>query len=198
MIGRLVLGIAAVAAVAACVAPGESTRPSSAKSPEPARFGLGRVASVAEIARWDHDVMPDGTGLPDGRGSVEEGRALYATLCAKCHGADGEGGPFDRLVGRPEGADPFPFAEDPRAPRTIGSYWPFATTLFDYTRRAMPSDRPGSLRDDEVYALTAYLLHLNGLVAGDAVLDRETLPEIAMPARERFVPDRRGGGAEVR
>ncbi len=160
-------------------------------------FGLGRVPDEEEIAAWDLDVRPDGRGLPEGSGSVEEGRRLYAARCSRCHGVDGEGGPFDALVGRlPEGE--FPFALDPRAKRTIGSYWPWATTIFDYTRRAMPLDRPGSLDDDEVYALTAYLLHRNGLLAEDATLDRNRLPDIVMPARDRFVPDDRKGGPEFR
>lgn len=171
--------------------------PTGASSPSAEPLGLGRPASPEAIAAWDIDVRPDGLGLPEGSGSVEAGRALYAERCAHCHGAEGEGGPFDRLVGRNEG-DAFRFATDPRAIRTIGSYWPFATTLFDYTRRAMPQDRPGSLGDDEVYALTAFLLHRNGLLAADAVLDRDTLPAIEMPARDRFVPDDRRGGAEVR
>ena len=141
--------------------------------------------------------MPDGEGLPAGRGSVEAGRRLYAKRCQHCHGSEGAGRPFDRLAGRQPGDD-FPFAENPGAPRTIGSYWPFATTLFDYTRRAMPSDRPGSLSDQEVYDVTAYLLFLNGLLEEPAVLDRSTLVGIVMPARDRFFRDDRRGGMEVR
>jgi len=160
-------------------------------------FALGRAATLAEIEAWDIDIMPDGEGLPDGSGSVSDGRMLYQVQCLRCHGADGRGGPFDPLAGGPAN-DSFPFALDPRARHTIGNYWPFATTIFDYTRRAMPQDRPGSLSNDEVYALTAYLLYLNELVDEDAVLDRETLPQIAMPARERFVPDDRRGGPEIR
>lgn len=192
------------------VAPGESspcapTPSAAAAAPDPAiepvapvevlRFGLGRVVDAAEIAAWDLDVGPDGEGLPEGSGSVEAGRVLYARACRSCHGDEGTEGPFDRLVGRLEG-DAFPFAEDPRAPRTIGSWWPFATTLFDYTRRAMPLDRPGSLTNAEVYALTAYLLHRNGLLDATDVLDRERLMQIEMPARSHFVRDDRPG-AEV-
>lgn len=194
-----------VAGTVACLggAAGSSTPPivvgSSGATPPPAaqRLGLGRAPTPEEIAAWDIDVRPDGLGLPEGSGRVETGLALYAHRCSHCHGADGEGGPFDRLVGRVEG-DAFHFATDPRLPRAIGSYWPHATTLFDYTRRAMPQDRPGSLTDDEVYALTAFLLYRNGLLGEDAVLDRTTLPAIEMPARDRFVPDDRRGGAEVR
>lgn len=169
----------------------------SARAPEPARFELGRPATPAHIARVDLDVRPDGEGLPDGGGTPEEGRALYEARCRHCHGEDGRGQPFDRLAGRIDG-DAFPFGEDPRTPRTIGSYWPFATTIFDYTRRAMPLERPGSLTDDEVYALTAYLLFLNEVWPADARLDRAALPRVVMPARDRFVPDDRRGGREVR
>ena len=94
--------------------------------------------------------------------------------------------------------DAFPFGESPRTPRSIGSYWPYATTVFDYTRRAMPLERPGSLSDDEVYALTAYLLFLNELWPEDAALDRASLPRVEMPSRDRFVPDDRRGGREIR
>lgn len=173
----------------------EQSLPLEAALPE--RFGLGRRASDGEIAAWDIDVMPDGRGLPEGEGDVATGREIYAARCQHCHGEDGRGGPFDRLAGRITD-DAFPFATDPAAPRTIGSYWPYATTLFDYTRRAMPLERPGSLDDAEVYSLTAYLLHLNGLVAADAILDRENLPGVSMPSRDRFVPDDRRGGEEIR
>ncbi len=161
------------------------------------RFDLGRPATPADIARVDLDVRPDGAGLPAGSGTPSEGRAIYATKCRHCHGEDGRGQPFDRLAGRIDG-EAFPFDKDPRTPRTIGSYWPYATTVFDYTRRAMPLERPGSLGDDEVYALTAYLLFLNELWPEGERLDRTSLPEVVMPARDRFVPDDRRGGEEVR
>lgn len=179
--------------------PGTSVRaeaPPSSLVPDE-RFGLGVLATADEIARWDRDVRPDGEGLPAGRGTVDAGRRLYAARCRHCHGADGRGGPFDRLAGRLPG-DAFPFAEAPGTPRTIGSYWPWATTLFDYTRRAMPSDRPGSLSDQEVYDVTAYLLFLNGLLAEEATLDRSALLAIEMPARDRFIRDDRRGGRDVR
>jgi len=207
---RALFMIAALATCGACASLASSVARDSSGSganaeasstpltpPAPSRFDLGRTPDPQEIARWDLDVRPDGEGLPAGSGSVEEGRDLYLEECARCHGADGRGGPFDVLVGRLEG-DAFPFATDPSAPRTIGSYWPYASTLFDYTRRAMPQDRPGSLSDDEVYALTAYLLHLNDLLDDDARLDRDSLPKIVMPARDRFVPDDRRGGPEIR
>jgi cytochrome c553 len=163
----------------------------------PERYGYGRPATRAEIAEWDIDIMPDGEGLPEGSGDVETGRALYATACARCHGTNGEGGPFDALVGRIPG-DAFPFGADPRMRKTIGNYWPWATTVFDYTRRAMPQDRPGSLTNNEVYALTAYLLFMNELLDEADVLDRDSLPQIVMPSQHRFVPDDRRGGPEIR
>jgi cytochrome c len=159
---------------------------------EPATFGFGRAATQAEIDAWDIDVRPDGKGLPPGRGTPADGENTYAERCASCHGKTGREGPNDRLVGRVEG-DAFPFGRDPRAPKTIGSYWPYATTVFDYVRRAMPPDAPRSLSDTEIYGLVAYLLYLNELVPRDAVIDATTLPKVLMPARDRFVPDPRGG-----
>jgi cytochrome c len=156
----------------------------------PATYGIGRPATPADIAALDIDIRPDGTGLPPGRGTPAEGAALYATRCAACHGKTGREGPNDVLVGRVPG-DGFPFSRDPKVPHTIGNYWPYATTVFDYIRRAMPPDKPGSLQDAEVYALTAHLLALNELIPADAVMDRTTLPKVRMPARDRFVPDTR-------
>lgn len=156
----------------------------------PATFGFGRPATPAEIAALDIDIRPDGAGLPPGRGTAAEGAAIYATRCAMCHGKTGREGPNDVLVGRVPG-DGFPFSRDPKVPHTIGNYWPYATTVFDYIRRAMPPDKPGSLQDTEVYALTAHLLALNELIPADAVMDATTLPRVRMPARERFVPDTR-------
>jgi S-disulfanyl-L-cysteine oxidoreductase SoxD len=159
---------------------------------EPATFGLGREPTPAEIAAWDIDIQPDGTGLPPGRGTSADGAPVYAARCAACHGKTGKEGPNDVLVGR-EPRQGFPFARDPRLVKTIGNYWPYATTLFDYIRRAMPPDAPGSLKDDEVYGLVAYLLFLNELVPADAVIDSSSLPKVTMPAVDHFVPDPRGG-----
>ena len=159
----------------------------------PARFGIGRPATPQEIATLDIDIRPDGTGLPAGRGTPAEGAPIYASKCAQCHGKTGTEGPNDVLVGR-EPRTGFPFALDPKLPHTIGNYWPYATTVFDYVRRAMPTTAPGSLTDDEVYALTAFLLHANELIAADAVMDKTTLPAVTMPAREHFVPDTRRQG----
>lgn len=173
----------------------------ASSDPLPARFGYGRAATAAEISVLDIDVGPDGAGLPPGSGTALEGAPIYADRCAACHGAAGEGvpGAGDVLVGRTEG-DAFDFSETfPSShPRTIGSYWPYATTIFDYIRRAMPFDRPGSLTDVETYALTAYLLHLNGILPEDARIDAESLPRVVMPARDRFVPDDRQASSKVR
>lgn len=165
----------------------------------PEAFGFGHAVSETEIDAWNIDIMPDGTGLPEGNGKVEEGRLVYAQKCILCHGATGTEGPFDRLVGR-EPREGFPFGREYRylSMRTIGNYWPYATTLFDYVRRAMPQNEPGSLSDHEVYAITAYLLHLNEIIPLDAEMNRLTLPAVKMPARDRFVYDNRQGGNEIR
>jgi len=163
-------------------------------------FGLGRAATPTEIATVDIDVGPDGAGLPRGRGTVDRGAALFAAKCASCHGPGGAGAypVYPALVGRDPRAADFPFATDPNLKRTIGDYWPYATTLFDYVRRAMPFDKPGSLTTDETYAVTAYLLAANELLAADAVLDSATLTGVKMPSRDRFVRDNRRGRAEIR
>jgi cytochrome c len=166
------------------------------KAQAPPTFGIGRPATAAEIAAWDIDVGPDGAGLPPGRGTAADGAPIYASRCAGCHGKTGKEGPNDVLVGRLSG-DAFPFARDARAPKTIGSYWPYATTVFDYVRRAMPPDAPGSLKDDEVYGLVAYLLSLNELIPADTVIDAASLPKVKMPAHDHFVPDTRGGPKPV-
>lgn len=163
----------------------------------PDRFGFGRAATTAEINAWDIDVSPDGTGLPTGSGTARTGAAVYARKCAACHGRSGVEGPMDRLVGR-EPREGFPFGRDRRFVPTIGNYWPYATTIYDYVNRAMPLNAPGSLEPDEVYGLVAWLLWRNEIVSDTTVMDRESLPRIAMPARGRFVPDDRKGGAEVR
>lgn len=167
------------------------------QKPQPPPLGIGRPATADEIRALDIDVMPDGTGLPDGRGTGAEGQAIYVEKCASCHGKVGEGKPFDQLVGRDAG-DKFDFATNPKLVKTIGNYWPYATTLFDYTARTMPFTQPGTLSANEVYGLVAYLLSLNKIVAADAVMDKHSLPKVVMPARDRFVRDNRAGGPKVR
>jgi S-disulfanyl-L-cysteine oxidoreductase SoxD len=167
------------------------------QSQPPARYGLGRPATPDEIRARDIDVMPDGRGLPQGRGTVAEGAAVYAAKCASCHGANGEGASAERLVGRNDG-DSFTFAANPKLVRTVGSYWPYATTLFDYTQRAMPFQRPGMLTPNETYGLVAYLLFQNGIVKEDAVMDQATLPKVVMPAHGKFVVDDRKGGKVIK
>jgi cytochrome c len=160
------------------------------------RYGLGRAATPAQVAAWDVDVGPDGAELPPGSGTAADGRRLYAAKCAACHGANGEGmlPAYPVLVGRPEAAEGFRFASDPKLEKTIGNYWSHATTVFDYVKRAMPLTAPGSLADDEVYAITAYLLAANKVLPADATLDAERLRQVKMPYADRFVPDDRTGG----
>ncbi len=148
-------------------------------------YSLGRQATEAEIRAWDIDVSPNGDGLPPGRGSVKQGAAVFAKKCAACHGPTGVEGPNDRLVGG-QGT-----LATSRPIKTIGSYWPYATTLFDYIRRAMPFSAPQSLTSDEVYAVVAWLLYRNGIVDEHAVFDARTLPAVQMPNRHGFVPDPR-------
>jgi cytochrome c len=156
----------------------------SASATQP--LGLGRTPTAAEIAAWDIDVRADGRGLPPGQGSVEQGRALFAARCASCHGAEGKGGAAEALVG---GAGTLATAHPVR---TVGSYWPYASTLFDYIRRAMPFNAPQSLGADEVYALSAYILNLNGIVPASARLDAKSLAKVRMPNQGGFTsPDPR-------
>ncbi len=165
-----------------------------------ARFALGRAADTAEVARWNRDVGPDGAELPQGKGSVAEGAVLYAKHCESCHNVKGEGKPplYPALIGRDSTSEGFHFAGNPKLVKTIGNYWPHATTVFDYVRRAMPLAAPGSLTDNEVYALTAFLLSANGIIAPNAVLDADALRAVMMPYADRFVPDNRRGGPEVK
>lgn len=195
--GLLVLALGTVSAgalvaLAAQAGPGPTL---DVASSQPARFplGIGRTPTEAEIAALDIDVGPDGLGLPPGSGTPAAGEAIYLASCAVCHGPEGNGTPAGwPLVGRNPG-DRFDFGESLEAElrRTIGNYWPHATTLFDYTRRAMPMDRPGSLTGDEVYALTAWMLWRNGIVPPDIELDAATLMEVRMPSADRFIPDDR-------
>jgi cytochrome c len=146
---------------------------------------------LQEIAGWDLDVNPDGVGLPSGRATAVEGARVYAAKCMICHGAKGEGVAANPpIVGR-EPRDGFGFGRDPALVKTVGNYWPFATTVYDYVRRAMPQDKPGSLTPNELYAVTAWILAENGIIARDFVVDSLSLPKVKMPARDRFVRDDR-------
>lgn len=143
--------------------------------------GLGVPASPGQVAQLDISIPPDGSGLPAGSGTARTGAGIYAAKCQACHGKDGAGKPNDRLVG---GQGTLTSA---RPIKTIGSYWPYATTVFDYIRRAMPFTRPQSLSSDEVYALTAYLLYLNGIIGRDDEMNAHTLPRVVMPNRNNFI-----------
>lgn len=142
---------------------------------------LGIAATPEQVAGWDISIAPDGAGLPPGSGTPARGAEIFAVKCAACHGPQGEGLLNDRLVGG-QGS----IASD-QAVKTVGSFWPYATTIFDYVRRAMPYLQPHSLTDDETYALTAHLLHMNGIIGPDTLIDARTLPAVQMPNRDNFV-----------
>jgi S-disulfanyl-L-cysteine oxidoreductase SoxD len=142
---------------------------------------LGRPATAAQVAGWDISVGPDGVGLPPGGGTAAKGAVIYEQKCQVCHGAKGAGQPNDRLVGG-QGT-----LASKTPVRTIGSYWPYATTVFDYVRRSMPYLQPQSLSDDEVYAVTAYLLNLNGIIGESDEMNARTLPKVTMPNRDNFI-----------
>ncbi|MFK8068969.1 MAG: c-type cytochrome [Gammaproteobacteria bacterium] len=153
---------------------------------EPGYYGLGRIATDEEIAGWNIDVRPDGQGLPPGSGSVEDGESLYEEKCSVCHGLFGEGeGRWPKLAGG------FDTLTEDRPEKTVGSYWPYASTLWDYIHRAMPFTQPQSLSDDETYAITAYVLYLNEIVEEEFVLTQETFKEIEMPNKDGFFIDPR-------
>jgi mono/diheme cytochrome c family protein len=186
-----VIGVATI--VARQNAPAATTTPRKTVPPAPARKvapkgpGLGVPATAAQIESADVSIGPDGAGLPPGSGTPAQGEAIFNTKCLACHGPQGSGTVNDRLVGG-QGT-----LTSTTPIKTIGSYWPYATTVFDYVRRAMPYPTPHSLSDPEVYSLTAYLLSLNGVIAKDAVMDAKTLPQVKMPNRGNFTlsyPDR--------
>lgn len=152
------------------------------------QLGLGRPATPAEIAARSISVAPDGTGLPVGQGSVRSGRKVYEQQCAACHGMKGEGNP---AMDGPQLVGGFGTLQSKEPVQTIGNFWPHATTVWDYINRAMPYQRPGTLTADEVYSVTAYLLHLNGIVKESEVLNQSNVAKIAMPNRDGFVNDPR-------
>ena len=142
---------------------------------------LGIPLEPAEITAWDISIQPDGTGLPIGGGTPAQGARIFAQKCVMCHGENGKGGPFAALVG---GA---PLSTGIDTPKTIANFWGYSTTVFDFIRRAMPWQQPRSLTDNEVYALTAYILAENKLIGQDESMNAETLPKVRMPNRDGFI-----------
>jgi mono/diheme cytochrome c family protein len=193
-------GLASVAIVATVLIAACDGRNVAGAARAPKSYGLGRVATPEEVAAVDVDVGPDGAGLPRGSGSVAQGAVIFAAKCASCHGPRGEGMPpaYPAIVGRDPKGENFAFDSDWKITRTIGNYWPHATTVFDYVRRAMPHAAPGSLTNDEVYAVTAWLLASNQVIASDATLDSASLVAVKMPYASRFVRDDRRGGRSVK
>jgi mono/diheme cytochrome c family protein len=158
--------------------------PSAALAESP---NLGKAASSEEIAAWDISIGPDGAGLPAGGGTPRQGEQVYVAKCLGCHGEKGAGKPNDRLVGGPELLAPG------QAPvKTVGNFWPYATTVFDYVRRAMPLNESKSLSNDEVYGVVAYLLWQNGVIGENDTIDTKTLPAVRMPNRDGFIRFSRG------
>src|ERR1051326_1037769 len=162
--------------IAACIL--ALARAAAAAAPEPPR--RGKPINQTDLAPWDINILPDGSNLPPGSGKAVDGAKIYAEKCALCHGDKGQGGHAARLIGGP-----------PKATldggKTIANYWPYATTLFDFIRRAMPFTQPRSLTDQEVYALVAYILAENKLIGADDEINAATLPQVRMPNRDNFV-----------
>jgi cytochrome c len=150
------------------------------------KYNLGRTATSQEIQTRDISISPTGEGLPSGQGSAKDGRRLYVAQCASCHGVRGDVRP-----GNTPGAGDQGTIDRDKNLTTVGSYWPYATTVWDYINRAMPYQQPGSLSPDDVYSITAYVLYLNGIAGENEVLNAKTLPKIVMPNRDGFVPDPR-------
>ena len=153
--------------------------PSTALGTSP---GLGHPISEADVAAWDISILPDGTGLPAGSGTSEQGAKVFAAKCAVCHGENGKGGSAAALVGGQ------PLTSGIETTKTVANFWPYATTIFDFTRRAMPWPRPRTLTNEEVYSLTAFILAQNKIIAADEVMNAQTLPKVRMPNREGFIP----------
>ena len=143
---------------------------------------LGKPISEADVAAWDISVLPDGTGLPPGSGTSEEGSKIFAVKCAVCHGENGKGGSAAALVGGD------PLTSGIETTKTVANFWPYATTIFDFTRRAMPWPRPRTLTNEEVYALTAFILAQNRIIGAGDVMNAQTLPKVRMPNRAGFIP----------
>lgn len=196
---RLHSGLNATISIILCIYSAACAQADGAQAAQrKALYGLGHEPTATEIAALDIDVNPAGVGLPAGQGTAATGEATYAMRCAACHGPSGEGiGPNPKLIGTDPPAG-FAFASDAKAAKTIGNYWPYSTTLYDYIHRAMPLTSPGSLTPDETYGLVAFLLSRNGIVPANLVIDAKSLPGIVMPARRYFVRDNRTGGATFR
>jgi mono/diheme cytochrome c family protein len=190
--GVCIWGIAFALAACNDGSPSSDLRASAPPSP-PAHYDLGSPVDSARLASTDIDVDTTGAGLPAGSGTPAQGLIVYAQKCASCHGAKGEGiAPAPKLVGR----DPrqgFPFGRDAKLVRTVGNYWPYSTTLYDYVHRAMPLSAPGSLSPNEAYAVIAWILAENEIIPRDAVIDAKSLPAVKMPAAGHFVVDDRKG-----
>jgi len=154
----------------------------AAQSP---KYDVGRPATREEIRDLGTAIAPDGGGLPEGSGTVAAGREVFASRCSKCHGPKGEGDVGATLVGG------LGTLQTARPLKTVGSFWPYATTVWDYVNRAMPFDQPGLLNPPEVYAVVAYVLNLNGIIRDDEVMDARSLPKVKMPNRDGFVADPR-------
>jgi S-disulfanyl-L-cysteine oxidoreductase SoxD len=159
------------------------------KQVEPASkpTGLGRPASAEELQRRDITTLPNGAGLPDGKGTATQGEALYRDNCASCHGPNGEG----NLPQGPQLVGGIGSLASDNPVRTVGSFWPYATSVWDYIHRAMPLNQPGSLSADETYAVTAFLLNRNKIIQANEVMSKESLPKVRMPNRDGFIPDAR-------
>jgi len=182
----LVLGAAVACSATLSRPPQLSASPQRSESAsQTPTYGVGRAPTAAELSAIDIDVAPDGKGLPPGRGTAAAGKDVYTRRCETCHGPTGKEGPQDVLVGG-QGS-----LNTPSPQKTVGSYWPYATTLWDYIRRAMPFDHPGTLTADEIYAATAYVLFMNGVVGDHDELNPQTLPQVQMPNRSGFVADPR-------
>ena len=165
------------AALAAACALGLFSSAALAETPN-----LGKVITPEEVAPWDISVSPDGAGLPPGSGTPRLGEAVYASKCLACHGEKGAGKPNDALVGGIGS-----LAGDKPALKTVGSFWPYATTIFDYVRRSMPYNESKTLTNDELYAVAAYILQLNGIIGENDTMNAQTLPKVPMPNRDGFV-----------
>ena len=172
---NIIVASLASALLAACATSDPGPSPTPTQGPN-----LGATPSAAMLAAMDISIPPSGAGLPAGGADARAGAKVYAAKCASCHGPKGEGKPADRLVG---GIGTL----TKERIRTVGSYWPYATTLFDYTRRAMPTTQPMSLTNEEAYGVTAYLLALNGIIKEDEVMNAQSLPKVRMPNRDGFI-----------